>query len=315
MHDFATVLAAVVPVFVVIAAGLILRRVNWLTAEADASLLRLTINLMVPCLAFDSILGNPAVAVPGNLVLAPLVGFGTVILGIAVAAVFARRVPAETPATRRTFTFAVAVYNYGYVPLPLAMSLFDRDTVAVLFVHNLGVELALWSCGLLLLARVDPRREWRRLLSPPILAILGAVLLNGILGEARVPGVARQVAHMLGQCAVPLGMLLIGATMADHLRPFAQARGGRAMALACLVRLGVLPVLFLGLAWVLPVSPALQRVMIIEAAMPAAVFPIVMARHYGGDVTTALRVVVTTSAVSLITIPLWIQAGLRWLGR
>lgn len=313
MHEFGTVLQAVIPVFLVIAAGLALRRVTWLTAEADASLLRVTINLMVPCLAFDSIVGNPAVAMPRNLILAPLVGFGTVVLGIAVAGVCARWVPAETPATRRTFTFAVAVYNYGYVPLPLAMSLFDRDTVAVLFVHNLGVELALWSCGLLLLAGADPRREWRRLLNAPVLAILAAVVLNAALGEARIPGVARQFAHMLGQCAVPLGMLLIGATMADHLGPFAQARGGRAMALAAIVRLGVLPALFLGLAWVLPASPALQRVIVLEAAMPAAVFPIVMARHYGGDVTTALRVVVTTSVASLVTIPLWIQTGLKLL--
>jgi predicted permease len=313
MHEFATVFEAVVPVFLVIAAGLVLRRVNWLTEEADASLLRLTINLLVPCLAFDSILGNPAVAVPRNLLLAPLVGFGTVMLGLAVAGVCARAVPAETPATRRTFTFAVAVYNYGYVPLPLAMSLFDRDTVAVLFVHNLGVELALWSSGLLLLAGANPRREWRKLLSPPLVSIFAAVVLNAVIGEQRVPGAVRAVAHMLGQCAIPMGMLLIGATMADHLRPFAQARGGRAMALACGLRLGVLPLLFLGLAWVLPASTELRRVMVLEAAMPAAVFPIVMARHYGGDVTTALRVVVTTSLASLVTIPLWIQAGLRFL--
>jgi predicted permease len=313
MREFATVIEAVIPVFLVIAAGLVLRRVNWLTEEADASLLRVTINLLVPCLALDSILGNPAVAKPGNLVLAPLVGFGTVLLGLGVAGLGARLVPAETPATRRTFTFAVAVYNYGYVPLPLAMSLFDRDTVAVLFVHNLGVELALWSSGLLLLAGANPRREWRRLLSPPLVAILGAVLVNALVGEQGIPGVVRQVTHMFGQCAVPMGMLLIGATMADHLRPFAQARGGRAMGLACLLRLGVLPVLFLALASVLPASTELRRVMVLEAAMPAAVFPIVMARHYGGDVTTALRVVVTTSAASLVTIPFWVQTGLRAL--
>jgi predicted permease len=47
--------------------------------------------------------------------------------------------------------------------------------------------------------------------------------------------------------------------------------------------------------------------------MPAAVFPVVMAKHYGGDPATALRVVLATSLVGLITIPLWIRAGMHYV--
>lgn len=309
------VLLAVVPVFLVILAGLAMRRLEWLTEEADASLLRITINVMVPCLVFDSILGNPAVAVPRNLLLAPLVGFGTVLLGLVVAAGFSRWVPARAAATRRTFAFAVSVYNYGYVPIPLVLALFDRATLGVLFVHNLGVEVALWSFGLWMLARPGQQRDWRKLLNPPLLAILCALLANVVIGPQRVPTVVREAAHLLGQCAVPLGMVLIGATMADHLHEFRRAEGGRAMAVACVLRLGLLPVLFLGLAKVLPASLELQRVIVLQAAMPAAVFPIVMARHYGGDTATALRVVIATSLLSIVTMPLWVQAGLAWIAR
>jgi predicted Na+-dependent transporter len=46
----------------------------------------------------------------------------------------------------------------------------------------------------------------------------------------------------------------------------------------------------------------------------AAVFPIVIAKHYGGDTATALRVVISTSVVGLITIPLWIRFGMNWVG-
>jgi hypothetical protein len=74
-----------------------------------------------------------------------------------------------------------------------------------------------------------------------------------------------------------------------------------------------LPLVFLGLGWLLPLSAELRHVIVLQAAMPAAVFPIVMARHYGGDVVTALRVVVATTALSLLTMPGWIQLGLRWL--
>ena len=50
-----------------------------------------------------------------------------------------------------------------------------------------------------------------------------------------------------------------------------------------------------------------------QAAMPAATFPIVMARLYEQDVQTAWVVVVGTSLLSLITIPLWMILGAAWL--
>ncbi len=307
------VVQAVVPVFLVVAGGWTMRRVEWLTGEADASLLRITINVLMPCLVFDAILGNRALEQPGNLLVAPLVGFGAVSVGLLLAWAAARWVPAVTPTTRRTFVFSVGVFNYGYVPLPLAMALFDRDTVAVLFVHNVGVELALWGFGLFLLARVGLAGSWRRLLSPPLLSIVATLVLDVAGGETWVPGVLRTTAHMLGQCAIPIGLLMIGAVVADHAGEFGATRGTRVMLLACLLRLGLLPLIFLLAARWLPVPVELRQVILLQAAMPAAVFPIVMARHYRADPLTALRVVVATSAVGCITMPLWLRFGLKFL--
>jgi hypothetical protein len=314
VNDFLTVLQAVVPVFLVAASGLAMRKLNWLTEEADASLLRITLNVLVPCLVFDSLLGNKVFEQPGNVFLPPLVGFTTLVLGLLTAGALARLVPERAPGTRRTFVYSVAVYNYGYVPLPLALSLFDRDTVAVLFVHNVGVEIGFWIFGMLLLAGAGLGGSWKKFLTAPLLAILGTLLLNALIDPSLVPGVFRDAAHLLGQCAIPLGLVLIGATMADHAHEFARAHGGRVMLLGCVLRLGVLPMLFLLLARVLPASIELKRVIVLQAAMPAAVFPIVMARHYGGDPATALRVVVATSLAGLITIPLWLRFGIHFVG-
>lgn len=155
-----------------------------------------------------------------------------------------------------------------------------------------------------------------KILSPPLVAILVSVGLNFALRSAQIelPEVVRGTVRTLGQCAIPMGVILIGATMADHLPQFGAAGGGRVMGLSCLVRIGLLPVLFLALAKWLPCSVELKRVIVLEAAMPAAVFPIVMAKHYGGDAATAVRVVVATSLVGLLTIPLWIRFGMHFVG-
>ena len=318
MSEFLTVLTAVLPVFCITGAGVALRQLKWLTADADASLLKVTVNVLMPCLIFDSILGNAAFAEPENVWLPPLIGFGTVALGVPFAMLLRGATGLRDEPARRTFTLAVSIYNYGYVPMPLILSLFPgevaRKTMAVLFVHNVGVELALWSFGLILLGGGTLRTSWRKILNAPFFAIVLTVALNFILGQQHVPEFIVKTAHMLGQCAIPLGILLIGATMADYVHEFQTVRGVRLVLVSCLLRLGILPVLFLVLARYLPCSLELKRVITIQAAMPAAVFPIIIAKHYGGDPATALRVVLGTSLVGFITIPLWLKFGLKWVG-
>ena len=318
MSEFLTVLTAVFPIFCIAGAGALLRQVNWLTAEADASLLRVTVNVLSPCLIFDSILGSEAFSRPGNVWLPPLVGIGTVALGIPVAMLLRGATGLRDERARRTFVFAVSVYNYGYVPIPLVLSLFQgdiaRDTLAVLFVHNVGVEIALWSLGLVLLGGGTWRESWRKILNPPLVAIVLTLALNFVFGGRPVPEFLRKTAHLLGQCAIPFGVLMIGAMIADYAHEFHGRGSGRLILVSCLVRLGILPVLFLLLAKFLPCPLELKRVMAIEAAMSAAVFPIVMAKHYGGDPATALRVVLGTSLIGLLTIPLWLRFGLKWVG-
>jgi predicted permease len=72
-----------------------------------------------------------------------------------------------------------------------------------------------------------------------------------------------------------------------------------------------LPALMMTFTRLAPLDLTLKSVLVIQAAMPAAIFPIVVAHH--GDMPTALRVVLGTSAVGLITIPLWIGFGLHWI--
>lgn len=140
--------------------------------------------------------------------------------------------------------------------------------------------------------------------------MVAAVTINLLRWDTYIPGFVTAAVKMLGQCAIPLGLILVGATLADHLPEFEPRPGARVMAVAILLRLGVLPLLFLILAKYLPASVELKRVLVLQAAMPSGVFPIVMARHYRGDPAIALQVVLATTAVGLLTMPWWIRAGM-----
>ena len=300
----------VLPVFLVIGAGYAMRRTRILTEEADESLLGILIKLFVPCLALDAIIGNEALTRSANLVLPPLAGFGTVALGVGISILVAR-IFLKDKAVQRTFACAAGLQNYGYIPLPLCQALFDRETLGVLFAFNLGTEVALWTVAVAAIADKQSGRKWATaLFNPPVVAVVAALLLN-LAGASRwTPTSITTACHMLGLCAVPLGLMLSGALLADHATPHVLRSGWQTTILGLVLRLGILPLAILGFAHIIPADPALRSVMLLQAAMPSAVFPIVLAKIHRGDMPTALRVVLGTSLAALVTIPLWLSLGL-----
>jgi malate permease and related proteins len=309
----ATILNAVVPVFGVMGLGVLIRKLNWLTEEADQSLMRVCVNVLLPCLILDKSLGNPALSQASNLLLAPLIGYLLVGLGMALAWLAQPLHGLREPAERRTFAVAVGLHNYGYVPLPLALLLFDQATAGVLFLHIIGVEISVWTLGVLLMSG-GAVRDWRKLLNAPLFAITLALLLNALGWNTRLPVVVGTGIHWLGGCAIPLALILIGAIMADHLGDFHSAQGWRVMGVGVLLRIGLLPLAFLLVAKFVPMTTEHQRVLVLEAAMPSAVFPVVLAKLYRGDPATAMRAVLSTSVIALVTIPLWIRFGMKFVG-
>lgn len=315
MDQYWVILGAVVPVFLLVALGVLLRRLGVIAGEADQSLLTLTVWVLMPALILDNLLTNPALRQWDNLLWPPLLGFGSIILGYLAGWWGARLLGLRVGSGRRTFAFCVGVYNYGYIALPLVQQTYgDPAVTGVLFVFNLGVEIAFWTVGIMLVSGNLRGAKLDRLINGPILAVVAGVLLNlAGIGEV-VPPVVRASIAWLGQCAVPLALLMTGAVVGDLLGEPGLFRGWRVAAGAVLLRLGLLPLLMLAAAVWLPLPRELRQVLVVQAAMPAGIFPIVAARLYGGSPAVAFQVVASTSVAGLLLIPAWIALGLAWIG-
>jgi predicted permease len=313
MHGYLQLLALIAPVFLVIGAGVALRRARWLTHEADQSMLKLVVNFLYPCLIFESVLGNLALRTPGNLVWAPFVGFVTMVLGFGVAWWAGRALGLEVGTGLRTFGFAVGIYNYSYIPIPLVSTLFGREALGVLLVHNVGCEAAIWTVGIFVLAGLSFRDGWRKLLNPAVVSLVLALLANGLHLNDHFPAFLLDAIHSLALCAVPVGLLIIGATLDEYLDEPRQLFDLRITLSACALRLGVLPIAFLLLARFLPCSTALKHVIVVQAAMPTGMLLLVITKRYGGQTLTAAQIIAGTTVLGLLVIPLWIQFGLKFL--
>ena len=310
--DYLSILSVAVPIYLTMAAGAIARRTGLLKPEADVSLMKLSVMLLTPALIIERVVGNPAVMRLPPVLIAAGLGYALVALGIAFTYFIAPLIGLKKGLGRRTFSVACGLQNYGFVAIPIVTALFpDKGTLGVLFTFTLGVELACWTAGVGLLTGLD-KAPWRLALNAPVLTILISLLLNFTGLHAYVPQVAHNTFSMLGACAVPLAVLLIGASIADLWGQGAMQ--WKVAILSPVLRLGIIPVAFLLAAYHLPISLELKRVIVVQAAMPSAVFNIMIARLYGGHAPTAVQVVIATTLVSCISTPLVIAWGLKLVG-
>ena len=312
MAEILKVLSAVLPVFLITFLGYQFRRINWITREADDSLMRVAMNVLLPCLAFSKISGNEAIRQPENVWVPPLVGFSSIALGMLVGWIARHFATGEIGPKARTYAITIGVFNFGFVPIPLSEALFGPNAVAVLFVFNVGTLLAMWSLGVMLL-HGELCSAWSKVLNPPFLSVVFALIINATGLYLYIPEVVIKSINMLGMCAIPMSILLMGAMMKDYLAQCEFRSAFRVCWTSIILRLGLLPSLMIIVANWLPFSIELKQVVLIQASMPAAMFPILISRMYGGSPVIATQIAIATTLFSLITIPLWLRFGISFL--
>ena len=322
MSTYVTILSAALPVFLVLGMGYYSRVRGWLAPSADGSVMKLVINLLYPFLILTFILGNPALKNPSNIAYGVGVGAFVAIASISIAYMIAPLGGMKVGTGRRTFGFSTGLNNYAYMAIPVAGAVFGVDSpmMGVLLVCNVGTEAILWTFGLMVLTGKASGDVWKKLLNPPLVAMLVGLALNfsgvpemdGVAGRSY--GVLLSALKMMGACAVPLGLFISGATCCDLVKSGEWIGRWQVPCLGLLLRNGILPAFILLLAYSVPFSPEIKQVLVVQAAMPAAMFPIVMSRFYGGSPAVAVQVVLASTAMGLLTIPLWLATGLHLLG-
>jgi predicted permease len=309
MLSYSAILAATIPVYLTIAIGAALRRFKALPTEVDKGMMRLVVTVLTPSLILDRLVGNPAVMHPLPVLIAATLGFLLVAIGVSLCYLAAPLAGLRVGGGRRTFAMACGLQNYGFVAIPIVVALFeDPGTLGVLFTFTLGVELGCWICGVGTLTGFA-KAPWKLALNPPVIAILTGLALNFSGLHVFVPSFLANTLAMIGACAVPIAVLLIGAAIADI---WGQEKMSWPVAiLSPLLRLAIIPIAFLGAAYALPLTMELKRILVIQGAMPSAVFSIMVARLYGGHAPTAVQVIISTTLVSMVTTPFVIAWGLK----
>ncbi len=299
------------PVYLLIVAGAALRKAGIVRKEHDDGVMRVVYTVMLPCYMLDKMLGSEVLK-SGTVVMSAMgLGFGLILAGIAIGLMVGKIIGLDKGTGMRTFALAAGTQNFGFTAAPVVEILWSTGALAMLFVHNIGVELAMWSVGVMLMSG-ERGIPWRKLINGPVVAVVIGLLLVSLGLDAHFTGAPRKAVSMIGIGAFPLGILITGCTIMDLVG--AERPQLRIILGSSVVRLVLAPLVFLSAAKFLPIATELRQVLVVQAAMPAAMTPIILARLYGGRPAIAVQIVVFTTALSLLSLPWIISLGCEWIG-
>lgn len=304
----AEVFGALVPTFILITLGYIIRAARIVTAEHFGMVNRFGYFVLYPAFLFTLISGASfagAEALPylGGV----LGGFATLaLLALALRLVFRGDGPAYSS------VFQGSVRWNGFALLAAAPALFGPQGTALIGLAFGPLVLMLNIICVIVLARWGAARatSMRAVLdqiiaNPLIIACAVGIIAN--LAGVHDLGYASDAIRLLGQAAMPIALVCVGAGL-----DFGALRASvTKVATASLMRLVAAPALVYGACLLMGAGPLHTAVAVGIASTPTAAASYTLAREMGGDARLMAAIITATTALSFITMPIAITLALR----
>lgn len=294
---------AVLPMCLIMALGYGTRRLGWIRREEIFAINKIAFRIFLPCLLYYNVYCSDLSGSFDPLLMAYAVGGVLLTFGLSLGYTLLTE---KLPERRGVMIQGMFRSNYVIMGIPVATALLGSDqlgTVSIL----IAVVVPLFN--MLAVVVLEVFRGQR----PKPLHVLGQIVKNplviasalGILTLAagiRLPHILERTIQNVSAIASPLQLFLLGA--------FFQFSGlktyRRELVTVSAAKLIVSPGLFLGLGALLGFRGVAFVSLIGIFASPTAVNSFTMAQQMGGDAELAGDIVVTTSAVSILTMFLWI---------
>jgi malonate transporter len=288
----AVVISALLPVFLLIVLGFVLRRSLMRLDTQWHGLERLTYYVLFPTLLIQTLVkadlsSVPVAGVGGALLLSAL---AMSILCFALRPVFSR-LAIDGPAF--TSIFQGATRWQTYVALAVSSNLFGNTGLALASVAMVAIIPLVNVLSVWVLAQyASPEKQSAR-------AIVMTIVKNPLIWACAI-GLAANVAEALGRSSLGIGLLVTGAGL--HLEGL--LRPSLAASIAVFLKLVVMPVFAVALALWFGITGSSLVIVAVCAAVPTSSSAYVMARQMGGDAPLLAHIITLQTILAAITMPI-----------
>jgi hypothetical protein len=305
--DALNIVSTIIPIFSVIILGWLARWKGFIQQEFLEPANRLVYYLAIPALIFRAISKASLKAQFDVMVLTITLCSAVVIFAFAWGMGFLLRLRLGQLGTFMQTTFHG---NLGYIGLAIAFYLlgnegFVRASIIAGFLIILQNFLSVISLQFNSDDISDKGNTLYLILkilgNPVILSALAGILFS--LSGLKMPLVIDRSLHILGGLALPMALLIIGASLSFELM---QLRILRVVS-SSLLKLILLPGIGFLLYRIFDIAVQDYLPALILLASPTATITYVMAREMGGDVDFAVAAISTSTLISSVTFTLWIN--------
>ena len=268
---------AVLPIVAISAVGFVLGRVKSIDPQP---LNTLVVYVLAPALVFHSLATS---TFSGETIAKMAVGGAAYVIGMAAVAEAVGRALGEEEPRLSALVLASTFANCGNYGIPLSDFAFPDGgrAVAVLFLaihsvmtYTVGVYVASRASGGGGLTGV--KRVAR---VPLIWAVLAAFAARGLGVVPPAGSTAMTTLQLVGDASIPVMLVILGVQLSRT--DYGAALSGAAVPTA--LKMGVAPALAVGIALAVGFDdPTVARVYVLEAAMPAAVTPVILVGEFAG---------------------------------
>lgn len=303
-----SVLASLIPTFLIIATGWLCRATGFVDDKQWAGLERATYVIFFPALIVDTL-------ARADLSSVPVIGVGGALIGaillmasivLALRPVLERRLGIDGPSF--TSIFQGATRWNTFVALSVSGSLFGQRGIALI-----AVAIAAMVPLLNLLAfyvfirfagrpRQSPWEILRSFLTNPFIWSCALGLALNLLAPPLPKPIAGYI-ELMGKAALAAGLLIVGAGL-DIRR---LAKPGMPHLIAAVLKLLLMPVMAVTLARSVGVSGDDVAVTVIAASVPSASAAYVLARQMGGNAALMAEILTLQTLAALVSIPVLIS--------
>lgn len=300
------ILTTIVPIALLIALGRALRSHGFLGEAFWPAAERLSYFVLLPALfthglATADLGGLPVLDMVTVLLLSTLIGGSLLVL--------CKSVVADDGASF-TSVFQGGVRFNNYIGATLAAGIYGTGGIALAAVANAAIVPTVNILCVMVFARYSgirssPASVIKAIFSNPLIVGCAAGIALRVTGIGLPAGIEPTI-KALGQAALPLGLLCVGAALGSS----AQGLGPRPLVAASLFKFVVLPLITYGVCRLFGLSGQAAIVAILFQALPTASSSYVMARQMGGNAPLMANIIALQTLLAALTLPVMLSLTL-----
>lgn len=299
---------SVFSIVIMIIIGYILTSKKWFDENSKALIPKLVTNISLPPLMIYTLLSNfdkKTLLNSSSGLIIPFLSIGTCYL----LAKLAARIVKVKYERRGLFTAMFFASNTIFIGLPVNLALFGEKSVPSVLLYYVGNTFIFWTIGIYDIRKyaegrkdkIFSRNTFKNIFSPPLLGFILGVIL--IFLNIKLPYFFIDTCKYLGNLTTPLSMIFVGITM--HSVKFRDIKIDLEMLVLLLGRFIISPLVVFIFALFIPAPPLMEKVFIIQAAMPVITQVAIISKAYNADDKYAATMVTLSTIISLIFIPVY----------